>query len=159
MRQGTTRHEPFYLTYRREAIMPIEFQVSTLNVKAEHTNESDSLLRRIYQIIGPLQDDRRSAQENIRRSQGKQKLRHDQKLKEKTFKIEELVLLYKSKIKGHNKLEERWKGPNRIREVLGNGAYKIETIDQKVLKAPINGDRLKQYHKRPPNNHMGKLQC
>ena len=68
MRQGTTRHEPFYLTYGREAIMPIEFQVSTLNVKAEHTNESDSLLRRIYQIIGPLQDDRQNAQENIRRS-------------------------------------------------------------------------------------------
>jgi hypothetical protein len=72
------------------------------------------------------------------------------------FETGELVLLYKSKIKGHNKLEERWKGPYRIREALGNGAYRLETIDQKVLKALINRDRLKLYHEQPSNDHLGE---
>lgn len=129
----------------------MEFQVSTLNDQAELMDESDDLLRRTYQIIGRLQEDRRIAQDNIRRSQDKQKLRHDRKLKIRSFEVEDLVLLYKSKIKGHKKLEERWKGPYRIHATLSNGAYKLETLDKKVLKAPVNGDRLKIYHERSPN--------
>ena len=152
MRQGTTRHEPFYLTYGREATLPIDFLIPTSIDRAETPNEPDDLLRRIYRIIGNLQDDRRKAQGNIQRSQHKQKLRHDSKLRMTTFEIGALVLLYKSKLKGHGKLEEKWKGPYRICEVLGNGAYKLETIDRKVLKAPINGDRLKQYRERSTND-------
>jgi hypothetical protein len=152
MRQGTTRHEPFYLTYGREATLPIDFLIPTSIDRAETPNEPDDLLRRIYRIIGNLQDDRRKAQGNIQRSQHKQKLRHDSKLRITTFEIGALVLLYKIKLKGHGKLEEKWKGPYRICKVLENGAYKLETIDRKVLKAPINGDRLKQYRERSTND-------
>ena len=38
---------------------------------------------------------------------------------------------------------------NNIHDILGNGAYKLRTLDRKVLKIPVNSERLKIYHQRP----------
>ena len=46
-RHNTTRHEPFYLTYGREAILPIEFQVQTQSTHTKETNDKDDLLNRV----------------------------------------------------------------------------------------------------------------
>jgi hypothetical protein len=46
------------------------------------------------------------------------------------------------------KLEERWKGPYVIHENLGNGAYRLKATDGKVLKDPVNGERLKLYFQK-----------
>ena len=64
------------------------------------------------------------------------------KVKAELFEVENLVLLYKSK----------WKGLYKVRKVLGNGIYELETIDQKVLKDLINGEGLKLYHESFPND-------
>ncbi|CAI2180686.1 3748_t:CDS:2, partial [Funneliformis geosporum] len=48
-----------------------------------------------------------------------------------------------SNLQDKNKLEELWKGPYIIHNVLGNGIYKIRIIDDKVLKIPVNSERLK----------------
>ncbi|CAI2167141.1 17339_t:CDS:2 [Funneliformis geosporum] len=60
--------------------------------------------------------------------------------------VGELVLLHKTEIQDKKKLEERWKGSYYIHADLGNGVYKLRTMDRKVLKVPINGARLKKYH-------------
>ena len=57
-----------------------------------------------------------------------------------------LILLYKSELKGRQKLIDPWKGPYYIHKILANGAYKLRTIDRKVLKDSVNSDRLKLYH-------------
>ena len=64
------------------------------------------------------------------------------------FKIGDLVLLYRSELRGKQKLQERWKGPYYVHEALDNGAYKLRTIDGNVLKVPVNSERLKLYHQR-----------
>ena len=46
------------------------------------------------------------------------------------------------------KLEEKWKGPYYIHEVLVNGSYKIKELNGKVLKVPVNGELLKLYYSR-----------
>ena len=43
----------------------------------------------------------------------------------------------------HDKFGEKWKGPFYIHEVYGKGAYKLRTLEGKVLKNPYNGDHLK----------------
>ncbi|CAI2199347.1 3085_t:CDS:1, partial [Funneliformis geosporum] len=55
----------------------------------------------------------------------------------------DLVLMYKSNIHDKKKLEDRWKGPYYIHDDLGNGVYKLRTMDRKILKTPINSARLK----------------
>ena len=60
-----------------------------------------------------------------------------------------MVLKYENKIEGKKKLEDRWNGPYYIHDDLGNGVYKLRTMDRKILKVPINGSRLKPYHQKP----------
>ena len=96
-----------------------------------------------------MDHDINQVQSNIKRSQNKQKERHDRNLaNEYTFKVGELVLMYKSELQDKKKLEERWKGPYYIHADLGNGVYKLRTMDRKILKTLINGARLKQYYQR-----------
>ena len=45
----------------------------------------------------------------------------------------------------HDKFEEKWKGPYYIYNKLNKGAYKLRTLDGKVLKNEYNGDHLKLY--------------
>src|ERR1044071_6759396 len=48
----------------------------------------------------------------------------------------------------HNtKLENKWKGPYTIIQVLDKGAYKI-SIDGWKLPKTVNGNLLKKYHNR-----------
>ncbi|GBC33783.2 putative integrase core domain protein [Rhizophagus irregularis DAOM 181602=DAOM 197198] len=73
MRQNMTRYEPFYLMYGREATIPIELQISSQPDSSEQVEDlTATYFKRLYQIIEPLEEDRRKAQQNIHRSQEKQ---------------------------------------------------------------------------------------
>ncbi|GES95426.1 protein NYNRIN-like [Rhizophagus clarus] len=111
-KHNTTRHEPFYLIYGRETILPIEFKVATSAMLNIGNDEQEDLLNRQY------------------------------------YKIGDLVLLYKSHLRERKKLEERWTGPYYIHEVKENGVYKLRTMEGKILKVPVNSERLKQYYSR-----------
>ena len=41
---------------------------------------------------------------------------------------------------GQEKLDDKWKGPYYIHEVLLNGSYKIKELDGKILRTPFNGE-------------------
>lgn len=147
-RHNTTRHEPFYLMYGRDAILPVEFAVKTVQAECSDQNWQDDLLERIHTLTGKVIGDRLETQDIIYQAQQKQIQRHNEDLREISFKIGDLVLLYQSKFKGKQKLQERWKGPYYIQEVVGNGAYKLRTIEGKILKVPVNSERLKIYNQR-----------
>jgi hypothetical protein len=146
IKQRTTKHTPFYLTYGREATLPIDMIFSSKN--EETSKEKEMILQRTYELIN-LVEGRKTAIENIKESQERQKERHDMKIKEETkFKIGEKVLLkesYKENQKS-GKLSQNWKGPYYIHEVIGKGAYKIKTIDRKILKGMQNVKNLKKYY-------------
>jgi transposase InsO family protein len=151
-RHNTTRHEPFYLMYGRDAVLPIEFAVKTIQVELPAREDEDEfqqdLFKRVHTLTGKIIGDRLKVQDTIYQSQQEQKRRHDESIRVVQFKIGDLVLLYKSHLRGKQKLQERWKGPFYIHEKLDNGAYKLRTIDGNVLKAPVNSERLKHYHQR-----------
>ena len=147
-KHNTTRHEPFYLMYGREATLPIEFSVPTLQAKLPDSDPQKDLLARIQSLTGKVIEDRLVTQDVIHQAQQKTKQQYDANVKEVQFKIGDLVLLYRSELKGKQKLEDRWKGPYFVHEVLGNGVYKLRTQNGKVLKIPVNSDRLKLYHQR-----------
>ncbi|CAI2202142.1 19744_t:CDS:2, partial [Funneliformis geosporum] len=76
--------------------------------------------------------------------------------------IGDMVLLYKSGIHKRKKLEERWRGPYYIHEVLSNGTYKLRTPNDKILKAQEDPDSyeiycLKNYKYRHPNRKIKKI--
>ncbi|CAJ0846997.1 1853_t:CDS:2, partial [Entrophospora sp. SA101] len=49
-----------------------------------------------------------------------------------------------------DKFREKWSGPYLIHQVWKNGVYKLrETETTRILRTPINGNRLKKYYDRP----------
>jgi transposase InsO family protein len=147
-RHSITRYELFYLIYGREAVLPIEFDVKTLQSELSDSNLQEDLTKRVRMLTGRILDDRLLTQDVIHHAQMQQKQRHDNDLREISFSIGNLVLLYKSQLKGKKKLMERWKGPYYVHEVLGNGVYKLRTLEGEILKVPVNSERLKLYHPR-----------
>jgi Integrase zinc binding domain/Integrase core domain len=106
-RHEVTRHEPFYLMYGREAVLPVEFLVLIRPIDPPDGDLQDDLLNRVRRITGQIAHDRDEVQDRIYRSQQKQKQQFDQTKKPMQYKIGELVLLYKSQLHGKKKLEER----------------------------------------------------
>jgi hypothetical protein len=126
--------------YGREVILPIEFKVTTTEISSAGSDLHEDLLKRIQIISGRMAEERLITQDRIYGEQQKQKQRHDKNVKEQHFGIGDLVLLYKSHLREKKKLEERWNGPYYIHEVVVNGAYKLRTMDGKVLKVPVNSE-------------------
>src|SRR5215211_7012309 len=152
-KQRTTKHTPFYLTYGREATLPIDMtfeekheEMDTKEITEKEVKEM--ILHRTYELIN-LVEGRKIALENIEKSQNQQKERYDAKItKETEFKIGDEVLLkesYKEK-QYTGKLSDNWKGPYYIYEVIGKGAYRLKTLDGKILKGTQNVKNLKGYN-------------
>ena len=102
-------------------------------------------------MIEELPFERYQAKNRIKESKGYQKEYHDKKgTRKQDFKTGEKVLYYNAakEKQWSGKLEEKWKGPYYIHEVLLNGAYKIKELNGKILKTPVNGEWLKTYYSR-----------
>ena len=143
-KQATTGKTPFYLLYGREAKLPNEIIEEKV---PQQTLKRESELNRQFELI-ELQDQRKEAQERIMGKQTKQKVRHDRKIrKEEIFQIGDKVLIkeaYKDNQRS-GKLSPNWKGPYYIHQVYGKGAYKLKTLDGKILKNTQNIRNLKRY--------------
>jgi hypothetical protein len=145
----TTKHTPFKLLYGREAVLPIDLQHGSYEESDEPMEKQ--LQRHIDYITEDLQQIRAEAQRNIGKAQESQKKYHDKKVKPEKFDIGDKVLLYESaKAKVHgDKFREKWKGPFYIHNISAPGAYKLRTMEDKIVKRTVNTDRLKRYHERP----------
>ena len=138
-KQESSKIKPFYLMYGREErlIMDKEKEIS--------------IIERIQNLVESLPKIRNKTRQEIEKSQEKQKRYHDKRVRIKeSFEIGERVLYYKAAMEKQwsGKLEEKWKGPYYIHEVLLNGSYKIKELDGRILKTPVNGELLKKYNSR-----------
>ena len=71
---------------------------------------------------------------------------HDQHIKRKEFQPEDLVLLYKFRLRlMPGKLRSRWEGPYRVEKAEPYGVYHLRHPSSSEL-IKVNGQRLKLYH-------------
>ena len=138
--QESTKMKPFYLVYGREARFPIN-----------NDDNKVSLLERVKYLLGKFPKERYKAKLNVKETQMKQKDYHDSKVKKKhEFNVGDKVLLYDA-AREHwysGKLQDKWRGPYYVHEVIVNGSYKIKELDGKIRKTPVNGELLKLYVSR-----------
>lgn len=147
MRQNTTRYEPFYLTYGRDAILPIELVMSEGIVD---TSDFEAMyFKRLNQLIGPLDESRRNAQRNIQISQQRQMRQHDKRIVQHNYRIVDKVLLKNFRIK---KLDPKWTGPYFIHDIKANGTFKLRTLEGKVRKKQVHADQIIPYVERKEND-------
>src|SRR3989440_12500987 len=139
----TTGFTPFYLLYGRQATLPIE-----LKIPGGIENETENpLLARLYQLIDQLENDRQEVISRVTRGQQIQKQRHDQTGISKKLKIGDKVLVERTWLKTNfsSKLEDKWTGPYYIHSILENNVYKLRTLEGRLVKNVVHGNRLKIY--------------
>ena len=150
LQNNTTRHEPFFLTYGREARLPIELQFET--TLTTEIDIEEQLLKRIFNLINYLPEYVNKAKHNINLTQERSKERYDRRLRKiESFEIGDKVLIYNMKRHAEhgNKFKSQWKEEwYYIHETYQNGAYKLRNRQGQLLKKTFNGVQLKLYHER-----------
>ena len=80
----------------------------------------------------------------------REKAWHDYHRKLRTFKENDIVLLYDSKFKKFpGKLPMHWLGPYVVKEVIDGGAVQLSRLNGDPFPGRVNGSRLKLYTGRP----------
>ena len=95
--------------------------------------------------IAQLEEWRDRAYHNSKMYKERTKRWHDKRIKEKTFKTGDKVLLFHSRVKlfGQGKLRSKWKGPYNVIDTSTHGAVTLEDDEGNIFK--VNGHRLKIY--------------
>ena len=147
-RHSTTKYSPFYLTYGRKPILPIDVEYLPEEIDKE---DSDTLLDRTYEIIKTTQTNEQVLQ-NIKKAQEQYKERYDEGITLEDYKIGDKVLkhigayTHRKDVKFHNP----WTGPYYIHNILNEkGTYQLRRVeDGKVIASPVHGNNLKRYYER-----------
>lgn len=145
----TIGQTPFQLMYGQEAMVPVEFMVSSLWITIDNQlGDMESLRERLY-ALNKLDEWRMMAQWVTETAQQRWKVWHDKHLWRMKFTSGQLVL----KFNGRNeikpgKFKVRWLGPFKVCEVNTNGVIKLWMLDGEEIPDAINGSKLKIYHER-----------
>lgn len=71
---------------------------------------------------------------------------HDRHIKLRTFKVNDLVLLYDSKFdKFRRKFKMHWLGPYVIKEITNDSVVQLVKLNGDPFLGKVNGSRLKPY--------------
>ena len=147
MDEMTTGFTPFQFVYGQEAILPIELEVESLRISiGDRLGDTESLESRLFNLE-KLDEKWKEALLSTEAIQRRRKSYYDSKLKPKTFKTNEWVLLYDSRfMKFPGKFQFRWNGPYQVVESFPNGSIQLEDFQGNQFLTRINGNRLKKYY-------------
>ena len=134
------------MTYRAEAVIPIESRFPTLRIDQFSVEENNRLLLTILELV----EERREVTV-VKMAQYQQRLKqgYDKGVKLRPLALGDLVL---RKVVGTarnptwGKLGPNWEGSYRITSVAGIGAYYLENLDENVIPRPWNVNNLQRYY-------------
>lgn len=118
-----TRKTPFRLVYGVEAMMPMEYIVPSLCIAALIGKVDRGALEERLAQLTKLEEDQFLARFHQQVQKECKKAWHDRHIKLRTFKVNDLVLLYDSKFdKFPRKFRMKWLGPYVIKDITDGGA-------------------------------------
>ena len=71
--------------------------------------------------------------------------KYNSKLRPRQFQVADQVMRKAHSYQLENKLSPKWTGPFRVTEALGNGAYRLETLEGGAIPRAWNATNLKFY--------------
>eukprot|EP00253_Pinus_taeda_P021678 PITA_21678 len=142
-------NSPYFLIYGQKAILPPNVALPSLHLSQASRGTPSALLQeRINQLVR-LEELRDKAKNKFRNHQMIVKRWFDRHLAgDKDYQIGELVLksdkLNEPKGK-HTKFQHLWLSPFQVVEKVGQGTYRLKTLQRETEKLPVNGQHLKRY--------------
>ena len=148
--KDTTGFTPFQLVYGTEAVMLMEYIVPSLRtIVLTSMTDSKALEERPAQLE-ELEEERFLAGFHQQVQKQREKAWHDCHIKLRTFKVNDLVLLYDSKFeKFQGKLRMHWLGPYVVKEVTDEGTVQLVKLNGEPFPRRVNGSHLKLYRGGP----------
>jgi len=135
--QSPTKETPFSLVYGSNVMVPVEirknfprFQGFVVEDKGRKVN---------LDLLDEVRDHARINSKALKRIE---ELKHKTKTKPRKFKVADLVIQNAHPYQIENKLSPKWTGSFRVTEVLGNGAYKLETLEGGAILRTWNAANL-----------------
>eukprot|EP00253_Pinus_taeda_P016450 PITA_16450 len=142
-------NSPYFLVYRQETTLPSNVTLPSLQLsQASRGTPSTLLQKRINQLVR-LEELRDKARNKFRNHQMIVKRWFDRHLAGvEYYQVGELVLKWDnmSEPKGkHTKFQHLWLGSFQVEENIGQGTYKLKTLQGKTEKLLVNGQHLNRY--------------
>ncbi|XP_068474820.1 uncharacterized protein [Phaseolus vulgaris] len=138
--QSTTKETLFSLVYGSDAMIPIEIQESSPRFQNFVIKEFNEEMRVNLDFLDEVCEQACIKSEALKR---RVKLKQKTKLKPHQFRVANLVIRKAHPYQLENKLSPKW--TSRMVEVLGNRAYRLETLEGGTIPRTWNGANLKFY--------------
>nr|GEU59106.1 reverse transcriptase domain-containing protein [Tanacetum cinerariifolium] len=146
---------PFSLTYGTEAVIPEEIRMPTYRNTTVDAVNNDEELRLNLDL---LEERRERAAINEARSKSKMTKYYNSRVRSVAFQPGDFV--YHSNDASHaaagGKLGLKWEGPYDVTDALGNGAYKLRSMEGTTLPRTSNVTNLKRCD---PEDHVKIFQA
>jgi hypothetical protein len=151
-----TDKTPFWVVYRREAVLPIELKFCTWRIlEWEKVQDRAELLAlRTRQLMGQDEDlEEVRLQKQRKRMEGKEAFDRTRQIRSIELKKGDLVLRHDSiaeiDMSRNRKLSYKWLGPYRVKKAIPEkGTYILEEFDGTELSGTYAGNRLKKFVER-----------
>ncbi|XP_068498439.1 uncharacterized protein [Phaseolus vulgaris] len=138
--QSTTRETPFSLVYGSDTMIPVEIQENSPRFQNFVVEESNEERKVNLDLLDEVREEARIKAESLKKRVG---YKYNSKLRPRQFQVADLVMRKAHQLE--NKLSSKWTGPFRVTEALGNGAYRLETLEGGAIPRTWNATNLKFY--------------
>ena len=138
--QSTTKETPFNLVYGSDAMILVETQENSpcfQNFVVEESNEERKVN---LDLLDEVREKAKIKAEALKR---RLDYKYSSKLRSRQFQVVDLVMRKAHTYQLENKLSPKWTGSFRITEALGNGAYRLETLEGGAIPRTWNATNLK----------------
>ncbi|RRC62447.1 reverse transcriptase-like protein, partial [Escherichia coli] len=140
----STGQTPYSLVYGCEAVLPIEAQVP---IARNRTFEQNAI--NLSHDLDALEELRENALRTMASQKGIVERYFNKKVKAKIFQVGDYVLRHvfqNTQEPNAGKLSIKWEGPYIISKTIGNGAYKLTTMEGIEIPRSWNAHHLKRYY-------------
>ncbi|WVZ89089.1 LOW QUALITY PROTEIN: hypothetical protein U9M48_035543 [Paspalum notatum var. saurae] len=136
---------PYQMVYSKTCHLPVELEFKSHWAIRKWNMDLQSAGVRCQIQLAELEEWREKAYHSAKLYKERTKRWHDKRIKIKTFKPSDKVLLFNSRIRlfGHGKLRSKWEGPFLVLDATDHGAITLQDEDGKLFQA--NGQRLKVF--------------
>ncbi|XP_016195951.1 uncharacterized protein LOC107637006 [Arachis ipaensis] len=148
--RGSTGTSPYKLVYGHDTVLPLEINLNTLRVSKQNELPVDDYWNAMFDELNEFDSERILALDNVIRQKESLARSYNRRIKEKSFKIGELVLKVilpmekKSKFLG--KWSHNWEGLFQVIRVISRNAYQIKDIESRKIVNSINEKNLKYFY-------------